>query len=1490
MSDVSNRSALTGGVDGGDDRATQPGQPQVIRRDLPYRPSPTRRPIPSPRPRRGAVPLDDRVLVPGAALEASRARPGEQLAEVFEEAVDHHPDAVAVDTGDATLTYRDLDGRTNRLARHLRGRGTGPGDVVGLLLDDPVESYTAMLAVLKTGATFVPMDAGFPADRVAFILSDSAAGLLLVTDSALAKVGDPVRGDVEILSVTGAAAADIAACSDERLGSDSRRAPGREHPAYLIYTSGSTGRPKGVVIGHPAICNFVRVAADEYGVRADDRMYQGLTLAFDFSVEEIWTSFLTGATLVPKPAGVSLVGEDLHDFLIERRVTAMCVVPTLLATVEADLDDLRFLLVSGEACPQDLIRRWWTPQRRFLNVYGPTEATVTATMAQVHPDRPVTIGRPLPTYAALVLDTTDPTRVLPFGETGELAVAGVGLADGYLNRDEKTAEVFVPAPVDLPNNPSGLIYRTGDLTRINADGEIEYRGRIDLQVKIRGYRIELSEIEAVLQDHPSVAMAVVDTFEPTPGTKELVGYYSLVRGAEPPTDLRARLQDRLPSYMVPAYLEHLELIPMTTSDKADRKNLPAPTGSRVAATGPVVGPATDVERGLVAELATALRVEPAEISVEADFFDELGATSLLLAGFAAAVRRRDDLPSVSARDVYRHPTVRRLAAALGDVVPTVAAEPVEPVRARPVAHALTGIAQLLFLLASGFAAAAVLVLGYRWISTAPDAVSLTGRAALWTAGVLVAVVLLPVLAKWTLVGRFRERTVPLWGAAHLRFWVVSTLIRTNPMALAVGTPLYTAWLRLLGARIGRGSALFGAVPVATDLVRVGARTIVHPEASLQGYRAVPGALEFGPVGVGDDCVVGEAAVLDIRTWMQDGSQLGHASALRPGVTVPAGEVWHGSPAGPSGSDYRGPDAVGAGRLRRVVYSAVFAGLSWAVATAVFALLVGLFARFAPQVAGLIGLTGADMGAHWWFFLIGAIAVVALVVAALLVGVLAVLTLPRLAALFVPVDRTFPLYGVRHVAQQIVTGVSNARFLVLLLGDSSFITGYLKGLGYDLDDLRQTGSNFGTQLRQESPRHARVGTGTIVSDGLRMMNTELSHDSFRIRPVRLGRDNFVGNDVHLPPDARIGDDVLLATKVMVPVDGPVRTGVGLLGSPPMEIPRTGAGPHPNHPATDEELARRLRSKNRYNASTLVVTVLLRALGVAVALVPLGISVALWPVWGLWALGPAVFLGPLLLMVWSALLERATLGFRGLQPRTASIYDRYFWFHERLWKLYVRPVLAGTPLLVWRNRLAGLRAGRRVFDDGAALPEKSLVSLGDDVVLNSGSVLQCHSLEDGRFESGRIRVGDGVAVGVRAFVHYSTDIGDGATLAADSFLMKGEQVAPGERWGGNPAEPEADDAPVPDHRAPAEPAVPVSVVPVLAQPFTEEVFLSRVQQYLELHDVAWATNASVAVLDTLARSLGADARDDLARHLPSGLRAQVPSLTGYGPGHGQHAVDD
>ncbi len=265
----------------------------------------------------------------------------------------------------------------------------------------------------------------------------------------------------------------------------------------------------------------------------------------------------------------------------------MCCVPTLLATLEDDLPALRFLLVSGEACPHDLIVRWHRPGRRFLNVYGPTEATVSATWAVVDPDRPVTIGVPLPTYSTVILDPDDPGRALPHGEVGEIGIAGVGLAKGYVNRDDLTAAAFVPDFLGVPGNVSGRIYRTGDLGRVTADGEIEYLGRIDLQVKIRGYRIELTEIESVLLQVPGIAQAVVDTYEPVPGTTELVGYYSLRTGAAPPGDdaLRAHLRERLPPYMVPAYLEHLAGHPDDHQRQGRPEGAAAPDGPADRATG-----------------------------------------------------------------------------------------------------------------------------------------------------------------------------------------------------------------------------------------------------------------------------------------------------------------------------------------------------------------------------------------------------------------------------------------------------------------------------------------------------------------------------------------------------------------------------------------------------------------------------------------------------------------------------------------------------------------------------------------------------------------------------------------------------------------------------------------------------------------------------------------------------------------------------------------
>ncbi|GEL24709.1 hypothetical protein PSU4_36630 [Pseudonocardia sulfidoxydans NBRC 16205] len=1357
------------------------------------------------------------LLVAADYAQGSRARTGERLDHVFEEQADWmraygRAGHLAVDTGDVALTYSELDERANRLARQLLASGARAGDRIALLFDQAVHSYVGMLAVMKINAAYVPLDVAFPADRIAYILSDAGVSTVL----SLSHVPERVVGLEDFapgLIYVDRLAAQIEAQSGARL-TEAERGTTVEDLAYLIYTSGTTGRPKGVAIEHASICNFVRVAAEVYGLRASDRVYQGMTIAFDFSVEEIWVPWMAGATLVPKPAGMSLLGMDLHAFLTERRVTAMCVVPTLLATIEEDLPALRFLLVSGEACPQDLVARWHRDGRRFLNVYGPTEATVTATWTEVHPDRPVTIGQPLPTYTTVVLDPDNPYRALPHGEVGEIGIAGIGLATGYLNREDLTDKSFIEDFLGIAGNPSGRIYRTGDLGRVNDQGEIEYMGRIDLQVKIRGYRIELTEIESVLLQVPGVSAAVVDTFEPTPGQVELVGYYSLKTGVAPlDTDAaHAHLRERLPAYMVPAYLEHLAAIPMTTSDKADRKALPPPTMRRAGGpAGEMVAAETATEEILAATLARTIGLDT--VSVDSNFFDDLGANSLLMARFSAALRKETSLAAPSMREIYAHPTIRELAIHLGGEAPgaSAAVRTGPLVRTSTIGYLTTGLLQLLAFLGVTYGGIFLLENGFIWATEAPDITQIVERTVLYGVGVYLAACLLPIALKWLLVGRWKQREIRLWGPAYLRFWLVRTLVRVNPLVLFAGSPLYTLYLRALGAKIGRGATVLSrTVPVATDLITIGEGAIVRRDSSFTGYHAVAGAIRTGHVTIGRDAFVGEATVLDIGTAIGDGGQLGHSSSLHTGQAIPAGERWHGVPAEPTTTDYRTVQTGRPATLRRVVYSALQLLVVLVVGPAALTGVV-LLASSVPAVTTALTTYSLTDPA---FYLVVALLSLAVYVMALLLAVLVMVTVPRLLRRVVRPGRTYPLYGVHWAVQRTLTRLTNSRFLMLLLGDSSFIVGFVQALGYDLRRVDQTGSNFGTEMHHDTPYLTTIGSGTMVSDGLSVMNADFSTTSFRVSPVTVGDNNFLGNNIAFPTGAAVGANVLLATKVMVPIDGPVRENVGLLGSPPFEIPRGDAQDVPHPAITDLALRRRvLVRKNLHNASSMLVVLLLRWVAFTATILFAAAGLRLFATYGTAALATSVVASLLFTTLYGALLERATLGFRRLRPRVCSIYDRYFWHHERLWKLYVTPRFTGTPFgsLVWR--LAGVRMGRRVFDDGAAMPEKSLVTIGSDVVLNAGSVIQCHSLENGSFKSGATVVGDGATLGVKAFVHYDVTIGDGAILEADAFLMKGEVVEPHAVWRGNPAtELRERRTPAPPAAAPTA-AVPAAVVPVV-----------------------------------------------------------------------------
>jgi non-ribosomal peptide synthetase-like protein len=1163
----------------------------------------------------------------------------------------------------------------------------------------------------------------------------------------------------------------VATERDERLHGD-EIVPSDSDLCYVIYTSGSTGRPKGVAIEHAGICNFVRVAVERYGIRDDDRVYQGMTIAFDFSVEELWVPLMSGATLVPRPPGPNLVGRDLWEFVVANDITAMCCVPTLLATLDDDIANLRFLLVSGEACPYDLVVKWHRPGRTFLNVYGPTEASVTATWTHLDPDAAVTIGVPLPTYTVVILDP-DEARALTRGETGEIGIAGVCLSSGYVNRDDLTRRAFIPDFLGLDNNPSGRIYRTGDLGRVNGDGQIEYLGRIDTQVKIRGYRIELAEIEAVMRQVPEVSHAVVDTHEVQPGMVELVGYFTVRpdRNGFTPAKLVDEVRSHLPAYMVPSFFEELPALPTLPSGKVDRKQLPAPSGARYAPVrGEIVAPGTATEAALAEELATVMGVDA--VSVDDDFFEDLGANSLLMAQFGARVRDRLDDVVVAMRDVYRHCTVRELAAFVDAQSPctATAASAREPAAiASTVSYVGCAIAQLGFYVATTFLGAFILVTGFSWIEQASGPVDFYVRAVAYGVATFVALCILPVVLKWLLIGRWKPQTIPIWGLRYLRFWAVKQTMRLSPIAAFTGSPLYNLYLRSMGARIGRHAVIFTNRIVCADLVSVGANTVVRADVSCYGYRAEGGRIRTGPVSIGSDVVVGDASLLDINTAIEDGAQFAHASSLQEGQVVPAGRRYHGSPAEETTEGWYEIDERPCGPMRRAWFSAGQMFSSFGVATPfAFGIIAAVLTVDVTHVTGSL-----------------------LVFAGLMVlGLLITLTVPRALRLLIRPDEVYPLYGIRWWAYETTRKVSNASFYNMLFGDSSYIVHYLRALGLDLGkNVVQTGSNFGVSHKWCTPFASHIGHGTLISDGLSLINVNFSSTSFKVSHARVGAENFLGNAVTIPAQSRVGDNCLLATKVMVPTGGEVREGVGLLGSPAFEIPRSvRRDARFDEYKTGPELERRLAQKNRSNLVTMGLFLFSRwTYAYATILILVAVTEA-HHAYDTTSVAMGLFATLLFTVAYFVVIERLSTGLRRLSPQYCSIYEPYYWFHERYWKVNETNWISlfdGTPFkpLMWR--LLGVRVGKKLYDDGSDIVEKTLVEIGDHCTLGPGATMQSHSLEDGTFKSDYVKIGNRCTLVTESFAHYGVVMADDVVLEADSFLMKGETPRAGSTWRGNPA---------------------------------------------------------------------------------------------------------
>ena len=587
----------------------------------------------------------------------------------FEAAAARDPQAVAVIGDGEPVTYGQLNRRANRLAHHLRARGVGPDVPVGVCLERSADLVAALLAVLKAGGAYVPLDPAYPAERLATMLGDCGAPLLVTRRGVDAEIP---RG-VGVVELDG---------EGDRIARESGDDPGvavdGASLAYVIYTSGSTGTPKGVMVPHAALANHTASALRAYGISPADRVLQFASVSFDASAEEIFPALAAGAALVLRPSHAVDAVPGFLAFCSERGVTVLDL-PTafwhpLAAALAADRlplpAALRLVIIGGERALPERVAAWNAAVRgraRLVNTYGPTEGTIVATRHEVAAGedggRELPVGRPIHGVRCRVLDAA--LGPVPAGVPGELHLGGAGVARGYLRRPALTAERFVPDP--HAGTAGARMYATGDRARWRADGSLEFAGRVDGQVKVRGFRIEPGEVEAALRRHPDVRDAAVAAREDAPGERSLAAYVVAGAPAPPVRELRDLLRELLPAWMVPSSFAFVDALPLTPAGKVDRRALAARGAAPALAAEAFVAPRTPAEEALAAAWAEVLRRE--RVGVHDDFF-ELGGDSIRAIQAVSGARRRGVF--LTPQQIFQHPTVARAAAVSGAVPGPVA--------------------------------------------------------------------------------------------------------------------------------------------------------------------------------------------------------------------------------------------------------------------------------------------------------------------------------------------------------------------------------------------------------------------------------------------------------------------------------------------------------------------------------------------------------------------------------------------------------------------------------------------------------------------------------------------------------------------------------------------------------------------------------------------------------------------------------------------------
>ena len=1324
------------------------------------------------------------------------------LYEIFSSTAGQSPEAIAIEVPPSRQravrqkdSYRDIEAAAVDLSRRIRARIAGECVVAILLERDSSALYVAQLAALRAGAAYTCLDPHFPDDHARFILEDSRARVLVTDRAGGARPG--------LLAGLDIATIDLDYARNEP--APEWREPSWLQPhsaAYVIYTSGTTGRPKGVVVEHRSIVHLVREDAREFGLGPGDRVAQGSSSAYDSSIEETWLAFAVGATLVVLDDETVRSGPDLLPWLRSERIAVFCPPPTLLRSIDAtdprrELPDLKLLYVGGEALPRD-IADLFAPGRRLENGYGPTECTVTVVRGPVRAGEVVTIGRPIEGNTAHVLGP-DLTPV-PEGAEGELVLSGLSLARGYLNRPELDLEKFPTIP------GIGRAYRTGDLVRRLPSGELDYLGRLDSQVKLRGYRIELDAVDAAIRATDGVLEAA-SRLQGEGGAALLVAFV-VPRDRNAPPDLetlRRNLAERLPSYMVPARLAILSELPRSAGKKLDRKRLPV-IGVADHRTGSIA-PTTATERLVAEAMRAALHLESLP-GTTADFFHELGGSSLTAAILVSTLRRDRRGADVTVRDLYETRTVAALAAHIDSAPPVVDVTDVGDRRrgGRPVATSVLQAFWLLFLLViasfGGYAAAFVVApVLYATLGATGFYLAVPGILALAVVAHAYLSVHATRVAKRLLIGRYEAISAPVWGSFYLRHWMLLTLARTIPFELFHGT-LFQSWaLRTLGARIGARVHIHRGVRLAGggwDLLEIGDDAVLAQDAAIRLVNLVDGRIEAGPIKIGAGAKVDVRAALMPHTEMGSGSLLQALSVLAPGRSIGAGEAWDGVYA----------EKVGPAPQRAARPELEITPLSFTTRLLLARALRGLVVSVLPlamAIGAALRFYGIDCGDA--LERIGE-----LDVGRPLVLVLLVLTpLELLVSLLL---RAAYSRALGRVEAGEIPRQSGAYIRVLMKTENLERAGvWLSGTLFWPLWLRLAGMRVGRDSEVSTiidvvPELVEIGPRSFFADGIYVGGPIVWDGRVRLARTRIGEHDFIGNHAYLPAGGDLGDDVLVGLSTVA--DARARSAhSSWFGHPAIELPRREIVEMDetltHRPGAVRYLTRLFWETLRFFVPIPPILAWLTWLQLLIACdqrfaAPTTAAV-LVP-----ALTLATFVGLALLVLVTKwiLLGKVRPARHALWSCWCSRWD----FHYVLWTQYALGFLAtleGTLWLVPYLRAMGSKIGKRpVLGPGfAQVVDPDMLEVGDEATVNG--LLQAHTFEDRVLKIDVVRIGARADVGSGAVLFFGADIGQGAVVAPHSVVMKHEKLTAGRFFVGCPTRP----APRPEAIAVAPAAAPEGV---------------------------------------------------------------------------------